>query len=399
MISVEEALTIINQNLVDFGTEKIALGKSLHRVLKEDWYTDRDLPPYDRVTMDGIAIQYGEFAAGRTSFFIEDIAAAGMPRKKLSSPLHCLEVMTGSIMPLNCDTVIRYEDLDIKEHMATITVNNLRPKQNVHFKGQDRNSGDKIVVRDTTITSAEIGVGASIGKAEVLVSRLPRILVISTGDELVPISAVPLDHQIRRSNVYRLITALQDYGIQADNKHINDNEKEITVALSGYLEQYDVLILSGGVSKGKFDFLPQVLEKLGVEKLFHRIKQRPGKPFWFGKYQDRCTIFALPGNPVSSFLCMHRYFKYWFDKSQRAIASKVPFAVLTHDVHFAPNLTYFLEVKIDYNNQGKILATPVIGNGSGDLANLVDAGAFIELPSGKSLFKSGEVYPIYFYRK
>jgi molybdopterin molybdotransferase len=399
MITVEEALTIINENLVDFGTEKISLDKSLNRVLKENLKTDRDLPPYDRVTMDGIAIQYEEFVSGKVSFPIEDIAAAGMPRKRLSSGKNCLEVMTGSIMPLNCDTVIRYEDLKIKDQTATIIVSNLSPKQNIHYKGEDRKSKELIVAKDTIISSAEIGVAASIGKSDILVSRLPRTLVISTGDELVPINAIPLDHQIRRSNVYRIVTSLLDYGIQADNKHLNDDEEEITRALKVYLENYDVLILSGGVSKGKFDFLPRVLEKVGVKKLFHRIKQRPGKPFWFGKYRDKCTIFALPGNPVSSFLCMHRYFNYWLHSSLNSKISTIPCAELTRDVQFKPDLTYFLEVKIKFNNQGKILATPVKGNGSGDLANLVDADAFIELPRGKEFYTSGEVYPVYFYRK
>jgi len=224
-------------------------------------------------------------------------------------------------------------------------------------------------------------------------------MVISTGDELVNITEQPAAHQIRRSNVYRLLTSLSAYNIQADSDHINDEPDEIRSKIAKYLETYDVIILSGGVSKGKFDYLPQILEELNVQKLFHKIKQRPGKPFWFGQFKKQCTIFALPGNPVSSFLCMQRYFSHWLEISQTGRPAAPAYALLDAAVHFKPDLTYFLEVKLSYNNQGQLLATPQKGNGSGDLANLADADGFIELPRGKNDFDKGEVHPVYFYRK
>ncbi len=397
MITVEKALKIVRDNVVDFGIEEIPLSESINRVLKEDWRTDRDLPPYDRVTMDGIAICFDSFEKGSRVFTVEGIAAAGMPQQTLQDKATCLEVMTGSILPNNCDTVIRYEDLDIQNNQAHITIENIRCQQNVHFKGQDRSQNDLIVSKNTIISPAEIGVGASIGKALVKVARLPKIMVISTGDELVKIDEQPLAHQIRRSNVYRILTTLQDYNIQADSDHINDKPEEIRTKISRYLQDYDVLILSGGVSKGKFDYIPQIMEELGVQKLFHKIKQRPGKPFWFGQ-KEGCTIFALPGNPVSSFMCMQRYFRAWLAWSQVGEVPSPPFAVLQEDVFFKPDLTYYLEVKISYSSDGKILATPKKGNGSGDLANLSNADAFMELPRGRNDFSAGEVFPIYWYR-
>lgn len=398
MITVVEALDIINSNAKDFGTEEINLSDSIHRILKEDWYSDRDLPPYNRVTMDGIAIQYQAFEKGLRTFPIEGVAAAGALQMTLQNPLACLEVMTGSVLPHNLDTVIRYEDLHIENGEATIQVDQLTEAQNVHFKGEDRKSGDLVIPKNTRISPAEVGVGASIGKSKVKVGKLPRIMVISTGDELVNITEQPAAHQIRRSNVYRLITTLKAYNIDANSDHINDKPEEILKKLKEFLEDYDVIILSGGVSKGKFDYIPSILEELKVEKLFHKIKQRPGKPFWFGKYKDQCTIFALPGNPVSSFLCMQRYFLSWLEQSLVGARSARPHAILQADVLFKPDLTYFLEVKISYNNQGQILANPQKGNGSGDLANLVDADAFIELPRGRNEFKQGEIFPIFFYR-
>lgn len=398
MISVNEALKIIDQNIFDFGTEKISLSQALHRILKEDWYADRPLPPYDRVTMDGIAISYDAFKKGQTQFKIESIAAAGSPQKKLKDETNCLEVMTGSILPTNADTVIRYEDLDIKDSIATLTIDTIREKQNVHFKGEDRKEGDLLVSQNRRITAAEIGVAASIGKTEILVATNPKVMVISTGDELVEVDKEPLAHQVRRSNVHSVISALKSIGIDVDSDHLNDDQEEIKLKLKLYLEQYDVLMLSGGVSKGKYDFLPEVLESLQVEKLFHRVKQRPGKPFWLGKFKDQCMVFAYPGNPISSFMCMNRYFLPWLEKSLTGDYPVKRYAVLGGGVSFKPDLDFFVEVSLTYSDTGQCIAHPKRGNGSGDLANLTEADAFLALPSGKDDFEKGEAYELFVYR-
>ena len=397
MIDVKDALDIINAHLGAYGTETIPLSESIGRILKEEWHTDRPLPPYDRVTMDGIAIEYTDFEQGKRTYPIENIAAAGDPQKEKKKAGTCLEVMTGAIMPLACDTVIRYEDLTINDSSATINAEGVRQAQNVHFLGSDRRMGEQVAKENTLISSAEIGLGASIGKSMVTVAKLPKAIVISTGNELVPIDHNPLAHQIRKSNIYRISTVLKSLGVNCDAAHLDDDKEEIKTKMATYLTDYDIVLLSGGVSKGKFDFLPQVLDELGAEKLFHKIAQRPGKPFWFGR-RGACTIFAFPGNPVSSFVCMHRYFIEWLSNSLGAPLKKPMNAILADDVHFKPDLTYFLEVKISSNQEGSLLATPQKGNGSGDLANLVDADAIIELPKGRDLYKKGEVYPTFFYR-
>lgn len=397
MIDVSEALDIIKSNLGSFGTESVPLSKSIGRILKEEWHTDRPLPPYDRVTMDGIAISYRDFADGQRSFIIEGIAAAGDSQKTKQKTGHCYEVMTGAILPIGCDTIIRYEDLKITDKRATINLNELVKDKNVHFKGSDRKLGELVTQEHNIITSAEIGLGASIGKSMVKVAKLPTAIVISTGNELVPIDKNPLSYQIRKSNIYRIRTVLNSLGINSDQAHFDDVKAEIKSSMHEYLEKYDLVLLSGGVSKGKFDFLPDVLDELGAKKLFHKIAQRPGKPFWFGR-RNNCTIFAFPGNPVSSFVCMHRYFVDWLGHSLGVPLRKLLYAVLTCDVEFKPDLTYFLEVKISSSTNGQLLATPQKGNGSGDLANLVEADAIIQLPRGQNIYKQGEVHPIFFYK-
>ncbi|MCP4883752.1 MAG: molybdopterin molybdenumtransferase MoeA, partial [Flavobacteriales bacterium] len=162
------------------------------------------------------------------------------------------------------------------------------------------------------------------------------------------------------------------------------------------LTKYDVLMFSGAVSKGKFDFLPEILNELGVIKQFHKVRQRPGKPFWFGK-KDQTTIFAYPGNPVSTFVSCLKYFVPWLHKSLRLDPESHSFAVLGVDFNFKPELTYFLQVKI-INKEGRLIAFPTVGNGSGDLANLTNNDGFLELPSNRTEFKKGDVFPLIQYR-
>jgi molybdopterin molybdotransferase len=255
-----------------------------------------------------------------------------------------------------------------------------------------------VIIEAGTQTGApEIGIAATVGKTSLQVIKPPSVAVISTGDELVPLDQTPLAHQIRSSNAATLAVALEQWHIRSDQFHIVDDLHGTTSKLGELLESHQILILSGGVSKGKFDYVPQSLDRLKVKKHFHRIKQRPGKPFWFGSHPSGTLVFAFPGNPVSSFMCFNRYLKPWLN-NQLGIPATSFRARLTKDIHFTPDLTYLAQVKITVD-QGEILAHPVEGRGSGDLANLVDADGFIELPQGRNQFLAGEQYPVFPYRK
>ena len=382
--------------------------KSLGRVLKEEILADRDFPPFDRVSMDGIAINYAAFKKGKSSFVIENIQAAGAKQLALKNPQHCIEVMTGAVLPINTDTVIPYELVEIKDKQATIITDKVYQTQNIHKKGLDRKQYDVLVKKNNIISSAEIGVLATVGKSMVKVAKNPKVMIVSTGDELVEVDQNPLNYQIRRSNVYTLAALLQELNIEVETTHINDDKAILKQKIEGFLYDFDVLLFSGAVSKGKFDFLPEILEELGVNKLFHKVKQRPGKPFWFGTIGDdsdkikgekinKTTIFAFPGNPVSTFVGCLKYFYPWFQKSIGIIEKNVN-AMLSEDFTFKPELTYFLQVSIQ-NQNGQLIATPVKGKGSGDLANLADADGFLELTADKIEFKKGEVFPLILYKK
>ena len=303
--------------------------------------------------------------------------------------------MTGAVLPNNANTVIRYEDVTIENGVATINIDEINEDQNVHHKGKDGKVGDVLISENMKISAAEIGVLATVGKSFVKVAKQPKVMIISTGDELVGVDEIPLDHQIRRSNVFTLVSLLERLHIPSGTAHITDDKPILKSKIKNYLQEYDVLLFSGAVSKGKFDFLPEVFDELGVEKLFHKVAQRPGKPFWFGQTEN-CKLFAFPGNPISTFVNCLAYFYPWYFKSVNLKVEQET-AILAENVSFKPDLVYFLQVKLSAKN-GNLIATPIQGNGSGDLASLVHADAFIQLPNDKNEFKSGEVYPLIRYR-
>ncbi|MEM9884315.1 MAG: molybdopterin molybdotransferase MoeA [Bacteroidota bacterium] len=398
MITVEQATNIILSHQIDFGTETISIERSHGRVLRTSVRADRDLPPFNRSTRDGIAINYKAFEQGTKSFLVEGLAAAGSAQQKLSSVTACLEIMTGAALPLGTDTIIQYEDVIIENDVAHLKVEAIGKGQNVHYQGSDRVKASTLIAAGQRIGAAEIGVAASVGCTHLEVSRTPQVAIITTGDELVDIEEIPLAYQIRKSNNYQLSAALQGLNIRTDFFHLKDDLKKVTQTLAQVINDYDVLILSGGVSKGKFDFVPKAMEDLKVENHFHKVKQRPGKPMWFGTHAvHRATIFALPGNPVSSFMCLQRYLLPWLRQSLGLKTSTAQCAILQSDIHFQPNLTYFAQVRTATNEKGQFCAYPVEGNGSGDFANLVDANGFLELPIGKNRYKAGSVFRFWRY--
>jgi len=395
-ISVKEALALVLGSAEAFGTESVEFSSSLGRVLNETIEADREMPPFNRVSMDGIAINFEAFQKGIRSFRIENIQAAGSEQLSLDNNECCLEAMTGAMLPEGTDTIIPYELINIENGIAHVQVEDVRYFQNIHKKGLDRKKHDILIPKFTTISAAEIGVLATVGKTMVNVGRLPKIAIVSTGDELVDVSEVPAPYQIRKSNVHTLNAALTNFGLNPDLYHIADNKEKLRQKIKSLLQHYDVLMFSGAVSKGKFDYLPEILKELKVQKLFHKVRQRPGKPFWFGK-KDQTTIFAFPGNPISAFISCLKYFVPWLHKSLELDTSHQHFAVLAEDFYFKPELTYFLQVKIK-NEKGVLSAFPIAGNGSGNLANLTQNDAFIELPSDRTDFKKGETFPIIPYR-
>jgi molybdopterin molybdotransferase len=390
MVTVQEASDIIQQNCYLPTSESVPITESVGRVLSEKIIADRDFPPFDRVSMDGIALSFDQLKT-RSQFTIEDMQAAGESVKELKDKSKCIEVMTGAVLPLGTDTVIRYEDLNISNGVASVLVESVLQKQSIHAQAQDARKGEILVEAGIVISPAEVALLATVGKSSVSVRALPRAAIVASGDELVSMESNPEPHQIRRSNTFALEAAMKKLGWSGTQHHFPDDLEVLRKSLRSLVADHNVVILSGGVSKGKFDYIPQVLNEIGVKQLFHQISQRPGKPLWFGATNDGKVVFALPGNPVSTFMCFHRFVKPWLLKSM-GISNQFPKAMLGTDFKFDPQLTYFLQVALK-NEEGKLVAYPKAGGGSGDFANLKEVDGFLELPLEKTLFKAGEVYP------
>ena len=394
MLSVADAFAITQQHLLTLPTESISLTKVNGRILREAVRADRDFPPFDRVAMDGIAIRFADYASGQRTFRVAGMQRAGQPQQTLVEQGSCLEAMTGAMLPIGADTMIRYEDIRITDGLADVLIEDVQPGQHIHHQATDRRAGDELLPVNTVLGPSEIAVAASVGQTELVVAALPRVALVSTGDELVDIGETPLPYQIRRSNTYMLRAALASLGISATLHHIVDDQTQLHDRLHNLLATNDVLILSGGVSAGKADFVPEVLAQLGVQKHFHKIEQRPGKPLWFGTSETN-TVFALPGNPVSTVLCAYRYVMPYLRASLGLSPAPVRYAQLAKPFAFQPSVTFFLPVRVTSEPDGRLLAHPLPGSGSADFANLLDADAFMELPAEQSEFLAGEAFKLW----
>ena len=397
MISSQEATQIISTHLFSFPVESVALAEARGQVLRETVRADRDFPPFHRVTMDGIAYDFDQLQGDNPEIVIEGMQLAGEPQKSLTQPGRGLEVMTGAVLPEGTNTVTPYEDIDVQKEkgrmIATLKKTPQKRGVNVHPKGYDQSQNDALISAGTRLGSAHIAVAASVGKVQVQVTQRPNVAIVSTGDELVGIDKQPEPYQIRQSNNYALRAALVTHQVSASFYHLSDSLEKTTTGLAEIMKKHPVIILSGGVSRGKRDYVPDALEALKVKKLFHRVKQRPGKPFWFGVKESDNAVFALPGNPVSTFMCFHRYFVPWLERSVGLAEKPTQWAMLSDHMKFEPELTYFPTVVAQADKNGQFLAEPIEGHGSGDFANLLRCNGFLELPSDRSHFRQGEVFP------
>ncbi|MEM6263083.1 MAG: molybdopterin molybdotransferase MoeA [Bacteroidota bacterium] len=395
-ISVETARSIVLGHPFPIIEEEVYLHHAGGRVLTEAIVADRDFPAFDRVSMDGIVVQHHKLQEGQT-FKVQGVQLAGMPAMSLQGPAYALEIMTGAVCPPNGDTVIPVEQLTFFQDNGQKMVRIGPPPpqgKNIHLQGFDRKEGEVLITPGTKLGQAEAGVCATVGKQKVKVARLPKVAVISTGDELVEVHQQPAPYQIRMSNGVVLQAALQEIGIDASFFHLTDELASLTAWLGSIMEQHDVLLLSGGVSKGKADHIPQALEEVGVKKHFHRVSQRPGKPFWFGTAGSK-TLFAFPGNPVSTFVNYHVYFLPWLRQSLGLAPLPARTAILAQDVSFKPALTNFLQVRLEQGAGAALHAHPQKGKGSGDLANLLVCDALLELPNdGRDVFTAGDQFSI-----
>lgn len=395
-LSVSAAESAIARCIPRWPAETVQLDAAVGRVLREEVRADRDQPASDRVTMDGIAFAVEDWERGTSEFTIAGTQAAGHVPLIRTVAGHCIEVMTGAVLPHGCDCVVPVEQLVLRDGVAGIgPAASPQRMQFVHRRGSDYVAGSRLLAPGARLRAPEIAVLASAGRAQVRVTRDPPIAVVANGDELVDIGAAMEVHQLRRSNDRALEAGLRLRGFSRVTRlHVADDPRRLRQSISELLESHTVLIMSGGVSMGRFDYVPGVLAELGVAVCFHKVRQRPGKPMWFGTGSNGQVVFALPGNPVSALVCLYRYVLPALERAAGASPAVPTNVRLTQAVEFEPELTWFLPVRL-VNSRCGPEASPVYTNTSGDFAALAGTDGFVELPSDQRQFPAGFSAPLY----
>lgn len=398
MISPAEAEAAIRANVPLLPVTSMPLTALGGATLRAAITAARDQPPFARVTMDGIALAFAACEQGRRSFRIVGTQAAGASQLTLHDRDDCIEVMTGAMLPAGCDCVIPVEKIAVRDGIALLAEDAAPARDlNVHARGIDSRRGDPLLQAGTRLRPPEVAVIASNGQSHAAVSQMPRIMVISTGDELIEPGKPLAEWQIHRSNVYGVLSALQTRGFsQLAQDHVPDDLEMLRPRLRKHLEEHDVLILSGGVSMGRFDYIPQVLGELGVKAVFHKVAQRPGKPMWFGVGAGGKTVYALPGNPVSTLVCLVRYVFPGLDAALGTTPAPKQTISLADDFEVKPALTLFLPVKVAFGPAGRA-AQPRPTRGSGDINSLIGTDGFVELPPGPQVISRGTRVPLYYW--
>jgi molybdopterin molybdotransferase len=387
LIEVAEADARIASLVQPAAIECVPLTEATGRVLREPVVADRDLPPFDRVMMDGYAIRYADWRANAV-FHIRGTALAGSPRTRLPDEdgRPAFEVMTGAPLPEGADTVIPFEDALRDGDTFRVTDPEVEASQFIHRQGSDFSKGTPLLSPGVRLRSVEIGIAASCGCATLPVSKRPVVAIFGTGDELVPVDTTPAAHQIRRSNAQVIASALENAGATvATTGHLSDAIEREQARLEQAIADSEIVVISGAVSKGRLDWIPGFLDEIG-ECIFHGVRQRPGKPMGVWRTRRGAVIFALPGNPVSTLACTHRTVVPFIAACSGCPVPTVNVRLL-EPFSFDRPLTLLLPVKREVS--GCVSPAPV--NNSGDYASLAGTDGFIELPSTENHWTAGTV--------
>jgi molybdopterin molybdotransferase len=395
MLTVAEAQAIVLRNTRPRPAVTAALTPAaLGAVLAEDVVSDLDMPPYDKAMMDGYAVRSADLPDGRAVLtVIEEVTAGRTPQRALA-PGQATRIMTGAPIPAGADAVVMVERTRIEGDRVAIEDRPPQPGSNVMPRGREMRCGETVLAAGAVLRPQEFGLLATVGRTSAAVHPAPRVAVLSTGDEVVEAGERLGPGQIRNGNGPMLCAQVARAGALPHYLGIARDRLESLRPLIAEGLRADVLVLSGGVSAGKLDLVPGVLEEAGVRPHFHKVEMKPGKPVLFGS-RGETAVFGLPGNPVSALVC----FELFVRPALRRLAGHAepgPFvarAALAEDFAYRTDRPTYHPAALD-GNGSQWRVRPVPWFGSPDLRGLTRANAFVLFPAGDHRHQAGQVFDV-----
>lgn len=394
LITYNEALDRILNQIPSPQKKKVDLSDSLNQVLAEDVFADIDLPPFDRAVMDGFAVRYPETDLTLTEFRVVGESAAGRPFGGTIRNGECVRIMTGALVPEKANSVVMIEKTEGKNTETVRILDQLIPGQFIARKGSEVSKGQQVLARGTIINPSHIAVLAGFGKKEVEIFQPPSVGIFSTGDELIEIGALPLEGQIRDSNSYMLLAQCRNIGVPAKRLGSIEDDPEDTIEKIREAASFKIILITGGVSMGERDYVPMAIREAGFHVVFHKASVKPGKPILFGTNRDH-LIFGLPGNPVSSFVTFHIFVKPVIRKMKGHQTTRPEF-IQAHLLSPATNRSkrqFFAPGKADWA-LGCLQVNPVTTAGSADITAFSKANALIVIPAEVDEIPAGETVEV-----
>lgn len=393
MISVEEALNQILEVIVPLGREKVSILDSIGRVIGEDIYANRNIPPRDNSAMDGYALRWEDTRGASISKpvilkVIEDIPAGTIPRKSIGSG-ESSRIMTGAPIPDGANAVVRVEDTEKDGQRVKVFVK-AKEGQDIRPAGEDVREGELVISQGDVIRPAEIGMLAALGRSFISVYQRPLVAIVATGDELVDIDENPTPWQIISSNSYSIAAQIIDCGAVPLQIGIAKDKRDDLVAKFQAALRADIIVSSGGVSVGDYDLVKDVMKEVGNQMKFWQVAMRPGKPLAFGS-MNGIPVFGLPGNPVSSMVSFEQFVRPSILKmmGHKNLFRRIVRATLKDNIAKKKGTRHFIRARVNYEN-GRYFATTTGEQGSGILMSMVVANGLIILPEYAASVKKGE---------
>lgn len=394
MISVEQAKKLIEKNIPSLKKGIKPLTDVLGSVLAEDIHAKFDLPLYDNSAMDGFVLRSGDTRGASpyepVSIQIQGVVRAGDPRAIQVGPFEAYRIMTGAPIPRGGDTVLPKEDAVVHGHVLILS-QKLSQGRHIRCQGEEIKKGALILEKGSFIHAGTVGMLASLGKKEVKVFSQPKVYLVSTGSELTQPGKPLRRGQIYDSNSWMVASSLEEMGLCALRvKTVKDEPKVIRKVLSEALLRSDVVILTGGVSVGEYDYVKEILEDLGVRPVFWKVSQKPGKPLFFGK-RRRTLVFGLPGNPASVYICFYEYIYPALRRMCGMANPDLELARLPLSQDQEPDRSKFLFLKgRRVSRNGNVFVQPFHHQGSHMISTLQDMDAIIRIPPGGGILRKGD---------